>query len=312
MYVDVIIVNWNSGAQLSAAVLSIVEHGCSVSKVVVVDNSSSDDSIAILESVRDKCPFQLIVLKNDKNRGFGAACNQGALECDSPYILFLNPDARLKHGTLQTSMEFMEKIENSHIGICGVQLIEESGRVARSCSRFPSVKGFFAYTLGFDRLFPRMGILMTEWDHLNTQEVDQIIGACFLVRRSVFETLHGFDERFFVYFEEVDFSYRAHLLGWRSMYLADVQAFHAGGGTSRQIKARRLFYALRSRLLYVHKHFSRPAAVAVLLMTLILEPLSRSAFALARCSWLNLRETWVAYGLLWRWLPQWVFKGVTQ
>lgn len=133
-----------------------------------------------------------------------------------------------------------------------------------------------------------------------------------MVRRTTFESLGGFDERFFVYFEEVDFSYRARQAGWRSVYLADVQAFHAGGGTSNQVKARRLFYSLRSRLLYAAKHFSTAGTALVFLATLLLEPLSRSALALARRSWPALRETWQGYAMLWRWLPQWVFKGVTR
>jgi GT2 family glycosyltransferase len=153
---------------------------------------------------------------------------------------------------------------------------------------------------------------MAEWDHAQTRQVDQVIGAFFLVRRGLFESLHGFDERFFVYFEEVDFAYRARQAGWLSVYLADAQAFHAGGGTSNQVKARRLFYSLRSRLLYAFKHFSWTGAVGVLLATLLLEPVSRTALALFRHSWAGLKETWAAYGMLWRWLPQWVFKGVTR
>jgi GT2 family glycosyltransferase len=193
-----------------------------------------------------------------------------------------------------------------------VQLLDEAGHVSRSCARFPSAVGFAAHAVGLDRFFPRLGHFMAEWDHAQTRQVDQVIGAFFLVRRNLFEALHGFDERFFVYFEEVDLSYRARQTGWRSVYLADAQAFHAGGGTSNQVKARRLFYSLRSRLLYAFKHFSWMGAFAVLLATLLVEPLSRSALALMRRSWVGLKETWAAYGMLWRWLPQWVLKGGTR
>jgi len=307
--VSIIIVNWNAGAQLAHVVASIEKFNCGwVSSVVIVDNASSDDSLDQVGALQNLSLKPLIV-RSPENLGFGQACNLGASQTRSNYLLFLNPDAALYADTLPQAMTFMQDPAQARMGICGVQLLDEAGHVSRSCARFPSVPGFVAHAIGLDRFLPRLGHSMAEWNHAQTRQVDQLIGAFFLVRRNLFEALHGFDERFFVYFEEVDFSYRAHQAGWHSVYLADAQAFHAGGGTSKQIKARRLFYSLRSRLLYAFKHFSRLGGVAVLLATLLLEPLSRSVLALARCSWSGVKETWTAYGMLWRWLPQWVFKG---
>jgi len=306
--IDVVIVNWNAGDQLIRCVESVLQHDSDVvARIIVVDNDSKDGSDASIEKRTD-----ITLIRTGQNLGFGKACNLGAQQGSAEYLLFLNPDAALYPDTLLKMLEFMQNPSNASIGICGAQLIDETDHVARSCSRFPSVKSFCAHSLGFDRCFPTLGHAMTEWNHLDTREVDQIIGACFLVRRSLFNSLSGFDERFFVYFEEVDFSRRAYLLGWHSMYLADAQAFHAGGGTSRQIKARRLFYSLRSRLLYSHKHFSRWEAALVVLATLLLEPVSRSVLAIARRSWSSIREIWLAYGMLWCWLPQWVFRGSTR
>lgn len=306
--VSIIVVNWNSGLQLRDCIDSISRHGGGlVEQVIVVDNGSMDGSDA---SVKDMPNVTLI--RTGANLGFGKACNLGAQQAKSPYLLFLNPDAALYADTLPKAVAFMEAPANSRVGICGVQLRDEAGHVSRSCARFPSALGFVAHAVGVDRLFPRRGHFMAEWDHVQTRQVDHVIGAFFLVRRELFNALHGFDERFFVYLEDLDFSYRAHQAGWRSVYLTDTQAFHAGGGTSNQVKARRLFYSLRSRLLYAFKHFSWMGAFAVLLATLLVEPLSRSALALMRRSWAGLKETWAAYGMLWRWLPQWVFKGVTR
>ena len=279
--------------------------------MVLVDNASTDDSLARVETL-SSLPFKLLVIRNSENYGFGKACNLGAQNAKSDYLLFLNPDAALYADTLPKAMAYMQDPTNAKVGICGVQLLDDAGHVSRHCARFPSAMGFVAHAVGLDRFIPRLGHVMAEWDHTQTRGVDQVIGAFFLVRRELFDSLHGFDERFFVYFEEVDFSYRAHQTGWRSVYLVDAQAFHAGGGTSNQIKARRLFYSLRSRLLYAFKHFSPPGAVAVLLTTLMVEPWSRSALALMRRSWSGLKETWIAYSMLWRWLPQWVLKGKTQ
>jgi hypothetical protein len=96
------------------------------------------------------------------------------------------------------------------------------------------------------------------------------------------------------------------------MYLAEAQAFHAGGGTSNKVKARRLFYSLRSRLLYSFKHFDLGGAWVVLLATLLLEPVSRTLLAMSRGSWSSVKETWCGYAMLYRWLPQWVLRGVTR
>lgn len=312
MQLPIIIVNWNSGTQLAQVVESIQQyHHNLVSSVVIVDNASTDDSLVRAEALKGLA-FDMHIIRNSQNVGFGCACNVGGQQVNSEYLLFLNPDAALKPDTLPKALAYMQDPVNGKVGICGVQLLDEAGRVSRSCARFPSAMGFAVHAVGLDRLFPRLGHHMAEWDHAQTRSVDHVIGAFFLVRSSVFQSLQGFDERFFVYLEDLDFSYRARQVGWHSMYLADVQAFHAGGGTSNQVKARRLFYSLRSRLLYAFKHFSWMGAIGVLLATLLLEPVSRSALALFRRSWSGLTETWTAYGMLWRWLLQWAVMGANR
>jgi hypothetical protein len=297
----IVIVNWNAGRQLLECVDSVVRHGLPVvSQIIVVDNGSADGSAEAVEGLP-----RVTLLRAGENLGFARACNLGAAQADSEFLLFLNPDTRVFPDTLATAVAFMHRPENATVGICGVQLVDENGRVARSCARFPSVSQLLAHTIGLDRVCSSLSHFMVEWDHANTRRVDQVIGAFFLVRRDLFRVLKGFDERFFVYYEEVDFSLRARALGWGSVFLAETMAFHAGGGTSRQVKARRLFYSLRSRLLYACKHFSPPGAALVLLATLLLEPLSRSVLALSRRSWSSLKDTWSAYALLYRWLPAW-------
>lgn len=300
---NIIIVNWNSGLQIKACLDSIQTR----THAIVVDNASTDGS----EKFIDQYP-NVTLLRSSENLGFGKACNLGARHAQDEFLLFLNPDATVYPGTLEKALSFMQDPNNADVGICGVQLVDESGHVSRSCARFPTPWSFVAHSIGLDKYFPRLGHRMAEWSHDITRDVDQVIGAFFMVRRELFESLGGFDERFFVYFEEVDFSYRARKAGWCSVYLADVLAFHAGGGTSNQVKARRLFYSLRSRLLYACKHFTFGGALLVMLTTLLVEPLSRSLLALARRSWSSFKETWQGYAMLWRWLPQWWFKGVTR
>jgi GT2 family glycosyltransferase len=295
--VHAVIVNWNSGAQLRQCLRSFAAAAGDdvAARVTVIDNASADGSCDALEA-----PVPLTVVRNSDNRGFGAACNQGAAGSDADFILFLNPDTRLMPGSLAGPVRYLQSGENKTVGIVGIQLLDADGKIARNTARAPTAWSMAANSIGLDRLMP--GIFpphfVTEWAHDETRAVDQVMGAFLLVRRTVFEALGGFDERFFVYFEDLDFSMRARARGWSSVYLADAQAFHRGLGTTETAPARRTFYFCRSRILYARKHFSAAGAFAVTAATLSLEPLARIA-ASPRSAGSTLR----AFGMLWRDLP---------
>ena len=296
--VDVVIVNWNSGLQLRECVSSLLAYGEGlIGRIIVVDNGSTDGSLDLLGDIES-----LELMKTGENLGFARGCNLGAARTHSEYILFLNPDACIRAGAMVRLFAFMAHPDQAKVGICGIQLIDDLGQVARSCARFPTVTRLAVRSFGLDRLRPSLGAPMTEWDHSTTRAVDQVIGAFFLVRQELFLALKGFDERYFVYYEEVDFSLRAAQSGWLSVYLAEVQAYHSGGGTSQQVKAKRLFYNLRSRLLFSRKHFNPIQRNLILACTLGVEPLSRSVVALLRGDLSALGETFAAYRMLGSWL----------
>ena len=298
MSIDVVIVNWNSGRFLEECVNSVVANGGDYTgSIVVVDNDSSDGSEKFLDDERS-----VSLIRADTNLGFGAACNLGASSCSGDFILFLNPDARIFESTLEKVHAFMLDSENLRVGICGVKLYDENGEVTRSCSRAPSATAYLFKAVGLTKLVPSLGTAMTEWSHSETRAVDQVIGAFFLVRRSLFLSLRGFDPRFFVYFEEVDFSFRARTEGWISVYFCGAEAFHRGGGSSDQVKATRLFYSTRSRMQYALKHFSIPSVALVLFTTLLVEPVTRSVFCLMKGSITSFRENLAAYYMLFHWL----------
>ena len=275
---DIIIVNWNSGDQLFNCLksLEILDlSGIVINNVTVVDNASTDRSL--VKTLSTKLPLK--VISNSENIGFAAACNQGCVNSDADYLLFLNPDTIAFEKSIIQPIEFLNQSANSQVGICGIQLLDDNGNVSRSCSRFPTPSCHVATAFGghylFPKIFPKQ--LMTEWDHTNSSVVDQVMGAFFLVRRSVFDELSGFDERFFVYFEEVDLALRAKSKGWNSYYLSTAQIYHRGGGTTASIRGLSLFYYLRSRILYMYKHFDFITATLLLICTLIVEPFSRIA-----------------------------------
>ncbi len=270
-------------------------------RVCVVDNASTDGSV---DALRD-FDLPMKILRNRENRGFAAACNQGGLGSRADYLLFLNPDTRLEADSIRRPVVFLEGAEGAGVGVCGIRLMDSEGELLRSCARFPRPRTFFYRMTGLDLLAPRHfpGLFMREWDHQTTRDVDHVSGAYYLIRRQVFEELRGFDERFFVYLEDLDLSVRVHACGWRTMFLAGARAYHRGGGTSEQVKARRLFYSLRSQILYAWKHFNAPSAVVVTLGTLMLEPVARLIRSLIRLSARQAVETAEGYLLLWRAVP---------
>ncbi len=301
---DIIVVNWNAGEQLCVCLRSALaadSTGFRLGRLVVVDNGSTDGSADRIKALGPG----VVPIRNPDNRGFAAACNQGAAGSRADYLLLLNPDMRLLSDSLVKPIAFLERPENAWVGIVGIQLLDEGGTVRRSCARFPTAGRYLATTMGLDRLAPRLfpPHFTVEWDHQDSREVDQVMGAFFLVRRTIFEALGGFDERFFVYFEDVDFALRARKAGWRSYYLATARAYHRGAGTTEEAKALRLAYNLRGRILYSFKHFGQFSAALVTLATLLIEPVSRVALAMARRSPTEALDTLRGYARLWSEVP---------
>jgi len=296
---NIIIVNWNTGDLLRECVASIrgasLPAGVALGSIVVIDNASHDDSLSGLGSFE----LPIVVIRNERNMGFGAACNQAVSKAGpSDFLLFLNPDTRLFESSLRTPLQYLLAPENSDVGIVGIQLLDETGAVARSCARFPRLRQHAAMTFGIDRIFPSLAQNMHDWPHDETREVDHVMGAFLMTRSPLFQALDGFDERFFVYLEDLDFSLRAHSSGWRSIYLSTAQAFHMGGGSSRKVMARRLFYSLRSRLQFGDKHFSMPARLALWVLTLVFEPIPRFTQLLATGRFAEMRDVFNGYRLL--------------
>jgi GT2 family glycosyltransferase len=286
----------------------VVNDKVTLSRISVVDNASTDGSLELLDGHVADLPLN--VIRNNKNRGFAAACNQGACGSRANFLLFLNPDTRLSTGCLEKPVGFFGAIGSENVGIVGVQLVNASGKIARNCARRPRAVAMIGQSLGFDRVFPAYFAphFLREWNHDTTRIVDQVMGAFMMIRRPLFELLRGFDERFFVYFEDLDFAIRARALGWSSVYLATAQAFHRGQGTTDAVKAQRLFHVTRSRILFSFKHFSRPAAIAVATTTIVLEPLVRTLGALIRGSVTELPNIVRGFAELWAELPKMVYE----
>lgn len=298
--VDIVIVNWNSGQYLGSCVESIAsaqKQAFQLQRVVIVDNASIDGSAECLDSPT----LPLCIVRNDTNLGFGTGANRGIGTVVADYILVLNPDVRLRPDALDAVVSYLEAPAQGDVAIVGLQLLDDTGLVQRTCAHAPRPGAILSQVLGLDRVLPWLfrAHFMREWDHRETRDVDQVMGACMLMRGGTFAELGGFDERFFMYFEDVDLCLRARQAGARVVYCAAASAVHAGGGSTRAIPGRRLFYNLHSRLRFAEKHFG-PAGVAVVyLVSLVVEPGVRLVRAAFRASGAEARQTVEGAGLLW-------------
>lgn len=307
--IDIVIVNWNAGGLLRRCLASVpdaVVEGVEIGRIVVVDNASTDGSLDDLPAIQG-----LEIQRNPQNRGFAAACNQGAQESTADYLLFLNPDTVLRPDSLAPVVAFLEQPDRQKVGAAGARLVDEAGETQRTCARFPTPNQLIARSLGLDRILPRLfpPHFLLEWDHLDTRPVHQVMGAFLLIRRELFDRIHGFDERFFVYFEDVDLCARVWMAGAMVAHVAEAVAVHTGHGTTAQVPDVRLFYALRSRLLFAAKHFPRVSTIRVALVTLITEPAIRIVRALALGRVDEAAATLRAAGWLWQALPGMIRSG---
>lgn len=277
--VDVVIVNWNSGDQLADCVSSLLAHDeGDIAAIMVVDNASQDGSGEL--GFADE---RLRIIRSDENLGFGKACNLGASYGTAPLILLVNPDCRVQSDSIRSAAEFLlSDIERAYVA-CGIRLTDAAGQIQRHCARQPRPAMLLAESTGISRIAPRLfpPVIMTDFDHLSDRDVDHVIGAFYCVRRAAFDRVGGFNPEFFMYMEDLDLSARLRADKMKIRYLAGPAAFHAGGGTSRQILGRRLGYAMEGRARFSALHFGKGAHLLVLFMMLAVEPLARMGQAVA-------------------------------
>jgi GT2 family glycosyltransferase len=301
----IIIVNWNSNIQLEACFGSIMRQVCPDEldlQVKIVDNASTDGSCDFLAG---RCGSQVSLLQSEANGGFARGCNMGYFEYQNDhgtpdFALFLNPDTEIPDTHFFQSLVSHEILQDTSYGIFGVQMFNEEG-TSITCSQFPSVMNYTAQAVGLSvravglRAFCRR---MVFFDHETSQEVDQVMGAFFLVRGPLFARLHGFDERFFVYFEEVDFSLRAVRAGSKSYFLASPSIYHYRGGTTETNPALRLCLSIESRLRYFRKHFGVVSSLWIWLISFSIEPSARVARAMFRGDFKGAADVMGGYRLL--------------
>jgi GT2 family glycosyltransferase len=249
---SIIIVNWNVCALLRQCLRSIyVTRGRLALEVIVVDNASCDDSVRM---VRSEFP-EVQLIASDTNLGFPKAVNQAIPLCKGDFVLFLNPDTVVQPGTLEKSVNFLQK--HAEFGVLGCKLLYEDGRVQYEGARnFPALWAIFLERMYLHMLFPRSRFFalsdMGHWDHDDDREVPAISGAFMLLRRAALQEVAPLDELMF--FEDIDLCYRLRAAGWRIYYLASAVTTHFSGKSCEQSEADLWLLSGEVRYRFFRKH----------------------------------------------------------
>ena len=243
-------------------------------EVTLVDNASRDGTV---EMVRGDYPWVRLI-ENATNRGFGAAHNQALRGANGRYWLVLNSDAIVTPGALATLLEFMDR--NPSIAVAGPKLRYRTGEVQSSRRRFPTPATLFLESTQFQRFWPDNGVLkhyyVQDRSDDEPQDVDWLVGACLCVRAEAARSVGLFDERFFMYSDELDWCRRFRAAGWRVAYVPAAEVRHVEGASSRADLAARDHRFQRSKLAYAAKWHG--AAIATALRAyLVLEYAFRAA-----------------------------------
>ncbi|MFH1353889.1 MAG: glycosyltransferase family 2 protein [bacterium] len=233
MMVSAIIVNYNTGPVTKACVESLLKQKLPFPlEIIVVDNASSDESVSFL---RSDFP-EIAVIANRKNLGLAAGVNTAIAKATGDYYLVLNPDVVVLPGAITDMVEYMEKHKKA--GMAGGKLLSPNGRLQYSCFRFYTPLTVLQRRTWLGKTKAgRVGVarfLMKDYDHKSPREVDWLMGSCLLLRAEAVQEVGGMDERFFLYFEDVDWCRRMWEAGWRVVYLPTANFSHYYQRSSQQ------------------------------------------------------------------------------
>jgi len=245
--VSICLVDYNDAAHLPECLNAVAEAAAGIDyEVILVDNASSDGSPDLVE--RD-FP-RTILIRNAENEGFGRANNRAVRASRGEYLLFLNTDVILRPGTLEPLIEEMRLHPST--GIAAPALVGAGGRPQVS---FGGRVTFITETLR--KTFLNRMIARRLRKDRRRREVRWVSGAFLLVRRGAFLESGGFDERFFIYFEDIDLCLRILAAGWKVVFLPRVESFHHGGVTTAARPLRSRLEYRKSQVLFYNKHNPR-------------------------------------------------------
>ncbi len=252
--ISVIIVNWNTKDLLKQTVSSLLASTSLPLEVIVVDNASTDGSI---EMIKEEFP-QIVHLVNTENLGFGKANNQGMAKATGEVFFLLNSDTIVHTHAVDTLYAYLQ--EHQEVGMVGPKLLNADGTFQHACRRrLPNPLNSFLYLSGIGKIFPRSEVMNAYKMQAESPDisgpVEAISGAAMCFRRSVYAATGGFDERFFMYGEDLDLCKMTHDNGFPIHYVHTAVITHLGGQSSKRSRLKSLFNFYEAMWLYYDKHY---------------------------------------------------------
>ncbi|MFH1233529.1 MAG: glycosyltransferase family 2 protein [Patescibacteria group bacterium] len=233
MDLTIITVTWNVKDYVRNNFKSIYENTKNIKfEIYAVDNNSKDGTVGM---IRNEFP-EVHLIANNYNAGFAKANNQAIKMAKGRYILLLNPDMRVLPGTLEKMVKWMD--EHKQTGIAGCHLVKENGETVPHVRRYPKLFDQLAIVLKLSHIFPDIlnNYLYKNFDYNHEAIVDSIRGSFFMIRKEVIEKFGGLDERYFIWFEEVDYCKQVRNIGWEIMYTPEVKCVDFVGKSFALVK----------------------------------------------------------------------------
>ncbi len=299
--ISIIIINWNTRQLLLDCIASVYDtvHKA-VFEIFVVDNGSADGSV---EAVADKYPG-VTIIANTRNEGFAKANNAAIRRMTGEYAVLLNSDTVLKEHALDRMLAFM--LAHPRAGMCGPQLLFRDGSRQTSTGVFPELLSELT-SASMVRLFSSRKQQARKPVFSGPAAVDFIIGACMFVRKSAIDEAGMLDEDYFFFYEEIDWCYRLNKAGWLIYHLPDIEIYHFGGQSTRNINLKARVESWRSRYLYFIKtmHLDGIRAKGLVVLGLGQTAVRLSGYTLMNLLTLflagRLRRRWLMFGYLFLW-----------
>ena len=234
-------------------------------EIIVIDNNSVDNSV---EMLKENFP-KIKLITNKKNQGFSKANNQGIKQSKGEYILLLNPDTVVEENIFKKTLNFLE--ENPQVGALGVKMFNGKGEFLPESKRsLPTPISAFYKIFGLSNLFPKskkFGEYHLKYlDKNKNHEVDVLSGAFFMTRKSILEEINFLDERFFMYGEDIDLSYRIQKKGYKNIYFSETSIIHYKGESTKKTSINYIITFYKAMILFVKKHYSKKKGNPLILL----------------------------------------------
>lgn len=278
---DVVIVNYNAGSTLRNCVKTVLASVGVRARCIIIDNASVDGSVDFCSHYSSA---EVLLVRNPKNVGFSTAVNQGFALSSGDWVMVLNPDTTVPADSLQVLLAVAQRTAG-RVGAFGCLVRNPDGSEQRGCRRdIPTPAKTLAHAFALQYVFPKL-----QFNHtgrplpVEAQSVDAISGSCMLLNRQAYNEIDGFDERFFLHFEDLDYCVRLHLASWSVVFVPFIHIQHLQGVSSAREPLKVIIYKHKSMLRFFYKHGGvQKVLLPILTPLIVLRALAQMTLAVVK------------------------------